>query len=440
MFKKLLFFFFVATTAITAQKTISGTFTPADEYKWVIAYKLKPGTQGYVTDSKVTNGKFTLTMPADAKPGTYRIVYALPQEEFYFDVLYSGKEDVSLTFNEDNGVAYTSSKENILLSSYFNEVKDIKQQIINFYKEGNTAKKELANIYSQLVKIQSDYEEKSSGLLANVFIKANKSFIPKKHETIYDYVENKKTHYFDVLDYTNQTLQASNFLTDKSLNYVFTSLPLNKITKTATENILQQNVQKLSEQLKGTSEKYRFHMYYELWLYAAQRKYNATSDFIYKNYIKSLSNITNNQELAKGIEVHNRLRIGEKAPNIEWNNGKKSLATIASANNYVLIFWSSTCSHCLKELPKLNEGMATYPETKVLAYGLEENDYDWKRVTAEMTNFIHALGLGKWDNKYADIYNISQTPTYFVLNKDKRIIAKPENYDDVLAFLKKQKH
>ena len=438
MFKKLLFAFFIASTAINAQKTITGTLTPADEYKWVIAYQLKPGTQGYATDSKVTDGKFTLNMPADAKASTYRIVYALPQEEFYFDVLYNGKEDIELTFNEESGVAFTASKENILMSSYFNEAKDLKQQIVDFYKKGSSNKKELAKIYTDLAKMQASYEEKSNGLIVNNFIKANKSYIPKKHETIYDYVENKKTHYFDALDYKNEILQASNFLTDKGLNYVFTSLPLSKISKTATENILQQNVQKLAQQMDGVSEKYRFHMYYELWLYAAGRKYNTTSDFIHRNYIKSLGNITNNQELVKGIEVHNRLRFGEKAPEIVWNKGKNKLSTMETADNYVLVFWSSTCSHCLKELPKLNDGMANYPKTKVLAYGLEDTDYDWKRVTAKMTNFTHALGLGKWDNKYADIYNISQTPTYIVLDKNKRIIAKPENYDDVLAFLKKQ--
>ena len=74
----------------TAQHTISGTFSPAKDYKWLIAYRLKPGTQSYIADTAVKNGVFELKIPEKALPGTYRLVYAVPQEQFYFDVIYNG--------------------------------------------------------------------------------------------------------------------------------------------------------------------------------------------------------------------------------------------------------------------------------------------------------------------------------------------------------------
>jgi hypothetical protein len=44
--------------------------------------------------------------------------------------------------------------------------------------------------------------------------------------------------------------------------------------------------------------------------------------------------------------------------------------------------------------------------------------------------------LGKWESPYADIYDIQQTPTYYVLDNEKRIVARPGDYEEVLKFLK----
>lgn len=425
------------TTVISAQHTISGTFSPAKEYTWLIAYQLKPGTQVYIADTKIEDGKFSIEMPANAAPGTYRLVYAVPQEEFNFDILYSGKEDIVLNFNAQDGATYTTSEENKTLNNYFLEINALQKQVIDFYTSSNTNKKELAKLYSKIESTQARYENDANNLIASNFIKANKPYIAKDYETIYDFVENKKKNYFAAIDFKNINLQASSFLTDKTLNYVFTSLPLNKITKSATETILQQNIETVASKLDGVKETFKFSLYYDLWIYAASAQYDKTSDFIYANYLKKLGNITNNQELIKSIEAHSRLRIGANAPEITWNNDKNSLSKLEAADNYVVIFWSSTCSHCLKELPELNKVMKEYPNVKVLAVGLEDEYNYWDTESAKLGNFTHALALGKWDSKYADLYNVSATPTYYILDKDKKIVNKPETYKDVIAYLKK---
>ena len=47
------------------------------------------------------------------------------------------------------------------------------------------------------------------------------------------------------------------------------------------------------------------------------------------------------------------------------------------------------------------------------------------------------LGLNKWENKTARTYNIMSTPSYFVLDVNKKIIAKPDALEDVKAFIEK---
>ena len=422
---------------IFAQNTISGTFKPAKDYSWLIAYRLKPGTQVYVADTAINNGAFTLNMPANSPAGTYRLVYAVPQEEFYFDVLYNGKENVELSFTTDNGVAFISSKENILFTSYFKELNDLERRIITYYTSGNTNVREYNAIFKNVKAVQTNYEIKTKGLIAGKFIKGNQPYIPSGYETIQDYISNKKKNYFNGLNFTNTTLQASGFLTDKVVNYVFTALPLETISQEVTEKEMQNNVRKVDYYTQTVSKGYKLHLYYNLWSQAAASKLNNLSDFIYTDYLKVLAVEEGKQDIIDAIELHNRLRIGAIAPDISWGEKgeEKTLSTLEGSTNYVLVFWSSTCSHCLKELPALHKELKKHPNIKVVAVGIEDAAMNWKIEIAKFPIFEHALALGKWQGKYAKLYAINQTPSYFILDKDKRFIAKPEDDKAVIEFL-----
>jgi len=137
------------------------------------------------------------------------------------------------------------------------------------------------------------------------------------------------------------------------------------------------------------------------------------------------------------IEVHNRLRLGAIAPNIKWkkSSDEYELSMLEGAENYILVFWSSTCSHCLRELPALQNELKNNENVRVVAVGIEDNDITWNQESARLPHFEHAIAIGKWESEYADLYAIDKTPTYFILDKDKKIIAKPENDKEIVEFL-----
>jgi len=86
---------------VLSQHTIKGTFSPAKNYEWAILYKVTPTTSIYVENTTLDEeGNFTFKMDSTITAGIYRIVYALPQEEFNFDLIYNGKEDIELTFHK----------------------------------------------------------------------------------------------------------------------------------------------------------------------------------------------------------------------------------------------------------------------------------------------------------------------------------------------------
>ena len=100
--KRILFLIAFIPAFAIAQHTIKGTFSPANEFKFALLYKVTPMTSVYIKNCEVNEeGRFTFEMDSTLTEGMYRIVYALPQEEHNFDIIYNAKENVALTFNSE---------------------------------------------------------------------------------------------------------------------------------------------------------------------------------------------------------------------------------------------------------------------------------------------------------------------------------------------------
>ena len=133
-----------------------------------------------------------------------------------------------------------------------------------------------------------------------------------------------------------------------------------------------------------------------------------------------------------------RIAIGRVAPDFSWTeNGKElRLSSLKDGLSYVLIFYSTGCSHCLREVPEIFDYMKSKTNTKVIAFAMETSAKTWTNYQLKMPGWHHVLGLGKWENTTARTYQINSTPTYFVLGMDKEIISIPKTLDDLKLVLR----
>lgn len=145
---------------------------------------------------------------------------------------------------------------------------------------------------------------------------------------------------------------------------------------------------------------------------------------------------TINERLASTIKSNANVEIGAKFPNFVFKNATntkaKSLAEV-KADKKIVVFWSSTCSHCENELPKLLE---KYKELKkknieVIALSLDtEKEVYTKKIAA--FPWVNDTELRGWNSSFTETYNIHATPTYFILDSNNVIISKPDHVGDVL--------
>lgn len=72
----------------------------------------------------------------------------------------------------------------------------------------------------------------------------------------------------------------------------------------------------------------------------------------------------------------------------------------------------------------------------MVAIGLEEEQSKagWQNIIENYPFFINIYGKDKWENAFARSYAVHATPTYFILDEDKNIIAKPDTVEDLKAY------
>lgn len=439
MIKKFLLLLLLAATVANAQHTLTGKMQPKGDYEWMILYHMQGAKQNYIANADINEGEFSFKLADSLNVGIYRLVYDL-QNQLFVDVIYNN-EDISFTFNPENPnqeIQFAQSEENKLYYNYLKRTATLQYQLDSLQVAyfNTSDKNKITSLYQKkytdLANIQQQFEKRSKEKLAHHFIKASARYNPEKPiEKPNDYLKSTKQHFFDYVDFNNQTLLNSTFITDKINDYIFylnasddpqvnTQLKKDAITtvmeKIGTNHSLAKDIQ-------------------EVLLYNFTQQQNVPIvKFLLDNYYTKLPAKFQDSDFKKDVEAKIKTALGNKAPNISWTDN--NLYNLSNYDNYVIVFWSSQCGHCLKEIPVLYELLKDQSKTKVIAFGMEEETSKpiWEELILNYPNFINVYGANKWQNEFAQEYGVHSTPTYFVLDADKNIIAKPNDVKE-LKFL-----
>jgi len=269
-------------------------------------------------------------------------------------------------------------------------------------------------------------------MIANTFIKACKPYIPSKLEDIPTFSKGVKSNYFANIDFGNKTLQNSGFLIDNTINYV-----LGFVDRKNEDKSYLENIDAVATAI-GNNPEIKKILLEILWNQFADENNETVANHITDKYLLSLAKAAKDEELTNSLVYFKNSSIDNIAPDfnlkVKDENDKTvttALSKLDTSSKYLIFFWSTTCSHCLDEIPLLKEYIAKQDKDaiKVIAVALDNDEYRWKEMTFDYPDFIHVFGEGKWDNEIGNRYNVTGTPTYFVLDSDKKIIAKPDDFE-----------
>jgi thiol-disulfide isomerase/thioredoxin len=144
-------------------------------------------------------------------------------------------------------------------------------------------------------------------------------------------------------------------------------------------------------------------------------------------------------DLRKQVELLRHNLIGMKAENLIMDSYKGIFVALHDIEKefIILYFWEPDCGHCKEATPKLK----TYYD-KSKNDGIEVFAVCTTKDKPAWTRYIEENGLkwiNGWDPERAShfdfYYNVQSTPMIYILDRNKKIIAKKLAIEDVPSFI-----
>jgi thiol-disulfide isomerase/thioredoxin len=424
-----------------------------------LAYHL--GDKQYIKDTvkldRSGNGIFRgqQTLPQ----GIYMIV--LPGRK-YFEILISDNQRFSLscTFSDYfNTLKFTGSKENSAFVEYQKNWVTMQQTAIAISKriQNNKQNNDSLKILGSVQKLQ---EENMKAYLKSV-VKANegnflgtlvKGLLPidipkftipigyKNPDSIrwvlnYNY---NKDHFFDNIDLNDERLIRTPLLYSR-LDSFFTNVLVQ------SPDTINKEIDKL---INKCNSNYKMFQFVSVYLFNHFREseimgHDAVmvkiADDIYLSGKADWVTREFKDDLRKQIDLIRPNLIGKKAENMVMDSYKGIFVSLYDVEKdfTVLYFWEPNCGHCQEATPKLK---AYYDKPK--DYSLEVFAVCTTADKEKWTKYIEdnkITWINGWDPKrishFDFYYNVQSTPTIYVLDKNKKIIAKKLAVEEIGPFI-----
>jgi hypothetical protein len=445
---------------------IKATIRPLTSGNLYLAYHY--GTKQFLLDSAKLNEKSEAVFTGKEKlpGGVYMIVF--PRKNNWIECIVDQQQQFELLADTSNlfgSIRFTGSTDNALFAEYQQRSYQLGSEINTLQKQLSGASPADAAAIRTAMQAKSrslqDYREEfinkhPKHLLSAIFRTLREPVIPPadqhpggRYDSTFAY-QYYKQHYWDGVSFADDRLVRTPVFQPKFDRYFTQVLPQQPDSLNAAADDILKASEGAPEMFKfvltNLTDKYvnpsymgqdavfvhLFEKYYltgkaESWMNDKYRK------FIYDRGYSLMGNVLG----ARGADI----------AFLDTADNRTSLYAI-NARFLVICFWDPTCSHCKEDVPKLDSlyqrhwkaqgvkvvGMKTEgTRDQWLGFINTHNLKDWVHVyqTQEMRDADYNAGRPT----YRQLYDVYQTPMLYLLDQDKRIIAKKINYQQLHELL-----
>ena len=448
---------------------ITGAITGLKDSTVMLAYYF--GGKQYAKDTAVvTNGEFTFEGEKELKGGMYLVVLS---ESRYFDIIVS-EQHFSFTTNTDDLIGemtFKNSKENPVFYEYLNFITNMQKEVTPLRKQLETAegenKKALQEKASEVDKKVKEFRSKfiknhSDKFFTKIINATTEPVIPESPldslgnpDKTFPYRFYKK-HFWDNIDFSDERMLRTPVFFSKMDQY------LDKLTAKHPDSI-NVSADVLVEYSRANSEIFQYVVSYITSTYEKSKIMGMDAVFVHmveNYYITKQCDWVDSTQLVKISDRAQKIApnlIGRKAsefldfygrPFMKDTSGALHTLQEIKADYTVLVFFGPTCGHCKKEMPKIKNDVDSLTsagyDIKTFAVATEFDKNEWKK-------FINDQETGDWINvadinhdeegnpvassDWRDKYDIYSTPVIYLLDKEKKIIAKRITHTQIVEII-----
>ncbi len=237
-----------------------------------------------------------------------------------------------------------------------------------------------------------------------------------------------KSHYFDHFDFNDKRLLRTPVLHARINSYInrvlqpFPDSIINDICKVIDKSMVNQEVfQFVIQSFFNHYVNSNIMGYDAIYIALAERYYLVgKTPWVDSTFIS---------KLAERVTKSKPNLLGKPAPELKLPTYDEKFASLLNVDaTYTLVyFFDPDCGHCKKETPKVHEISQRYWDKKVRVFSVYTHIEKEKWL-----EYIDKNGLTDWINcwdpynqsNFRNLYDVYSTPILYLLDKDKKIIAK----------------
>lgn len=414
----------------------------------------------YVRDTVYTDaaGNFTLTSKDSVSAGMFLVI--LPEKRFFDIILNENFKFSFQTHTEDliGNMKFKNSPENTAFYEYLSFIKTQNEQVSPIRQQLNRpdiSEEEKNKLSEQLTQTGKRVKERQTAYISknpnHFFTKVLKSQLevevpePKTEAELaapekfkYHYYIN---HYWNNVDLTDERLLNSPVIHSK-LNHFFTQVII------PMPDTIIQYADRVIEMTRPAPEVFKYVVWFLTNHYERSPYLGMDAVFVHlveTYYASGQVFWLTEPQLKRIIDRAMALKpllIGKTAPDITAFDPKGQPITMSKieADFLVVYFWDSDCSHCKKVTPALHKVFQDYKDKglKVFALNTEGSNEPWLNYVEK--NQLTWINVNDRTNRsgFRDNYDIFATPVMYVLDKDKKIIAKKITTEQLEELLKRE--
>ncbi len=454
--------------------TINGTIEGLQDTSVMLGYYF--GGKQYVTDTAQTvNGKFIFKGDKELKGGMYLVI--LPGQQ-YFDIVIS-KENFSFStkLNDLTGaMSFKNSKENPPFYEYLGFITEMQKEIAPIRsKLANAKGDEKKQLEAKAGKIdvkvkayRSQFLNQNPNIFFSKIVQATAEIdIPESPldstgnpDKTFPYRFYKK-HFWDNIDFSDARMLRTPVFFSKMDQY------LDKLTAKHPDSI-SVSADILVEKARANADIFQYVVSYITSTYERSKIMGMDAVFVHmveNYYLTKQCDWIDEKQLKKIIERAEKIApnmIGRVAPEfldfygrpfMKDVNGKTHTIQEVKEEFTLLIFYSPDCGHCKKEIPKIKNVYDSLVMSGVSIKGFavttEFNKEEWVEFIPEykLEDWINVCDIQFDEEKnptassdWRDKYDIYSTPVVYLLDKDKKILAKRITYKQIAEVIDRLKN
>lgn len=384
------------------------------------------------------NGDISFRMGRSDEPGMYRLESGLQKG---LDFIYN-KENVSIRADNKMGldsIIVEESEENRIFFDYYRHKRDLESRIEvldkflelyppvdSFYHEAAEYTHHLSSSYQHyLDSIQVNF----SDMLVTSVIRLDQLPDIRPGEMDPREAEKLRGHYFDSIDLTDSLILNTPYLPVKVIDYLSLFIKPG-VSKADQEKNFMQAVDSLMKFTEGGAQVREMIVNYLIDGFQSYG-FESVMTYLVENYVLGQKCVSDQQEekLKFRVEGFKKIAIGSPVPDFEIADFEGKLVRLSDngGKNTLLIFWAGTCPHCEAAIPELKKLYDDYSvKTRFIGVSVDQKESDWRNaIVKNAIPWTNIAELKGWDGTIVQEFYVYATPTFLLIDKDLKVIAKP---------------